>query len=307
MCKLIFALLGIFLFLQPSTAQTPILFMEGEVSTAINERDMAISPDGNEMYYTLQSNRNILSTIIHRTRTPNGWSRPEVAAFSGVFNDLEPAFSPDGQRLFFCSNRPLSGDQTKDYDIWVMHKTATGWSEPKNLGAPVNTAGNEFYPSLANNGNLYFTAEKEDGIGREDIFIARFEGEKYVAPIPLDTAINSKLWEFNAFVAPDESFILFTSYGRKDDAGGGDLYMSVRLNGHWQPARNLTAINSPVLDYCPFVHKGTLYITSGRHHVQSSRQKHTDYNALMKWYNGAANGSENIFTVDFAALVKIMN
>lgn len=279
--------------------------MEGEVSTDINERDMAISPDGTEMFYTLQSNRNILSTIIHRTKTVKGWSRPEVATFSGLFNDLEPAFSPDGKRLFFCSNRPLTGDQVKDYDIWVMEKTAIGWSEPKNLGAPVNTPANEFYPSVANNGSLYFTAEKENGIGREDIYVSRFEGGKYGTPVPLDTAINSKLWEFNAFVAPDESFILFTSYGREDDAGGGDLYISVKQHDRWQPARNLKLINSAVLDYCPFVHEGILYFTSGRHHIQSSRKTRADYNALMKWYNGAANGSENIYTVNFAELVKV--
>lgn len=265
---------------------------------------MAISPDGNDMYYTVQTSRNILSTILHRTKTASGWSSPEVASFSGVFNDLEPAFSPDGKKLFFCSNRPLSGNKTKDYDIWVMDRTGTGWSDPRNLGSPVNTAANEFYPSIASNGNLYFTAEKDGAIGNEDIFVSTLENGQYKTPVPLDTAINSKLWEFNAFVAPDESYIIFTSYGRKDDAGGGDLYISVKENYKWLPARNLTVINSAAIDYCPFVFKGTLYFTSGRHNISPTREQRMDYQSLMKWYRDPINGGENIYAVVVDPLLR---
>jgi Tol biopolymer transport system component len=288
--------------LQRSFAQTPVLFTDNGISTERNERDMAISPDGHDMYYTLQTSRNILSTILHRTKVGNGWSKPEVAAFSGTFNDLEPAFSPDGKKLFFSSNRPSTGTQTKDYDIWVMERTGSGWSDPKNIGSPINTPANEFYPSIAQNGNLYFTAEKENAVGNEDIFVSRRNGDGYTQPVPLDTAVNSKLGEFNSFVAPDESYIIFSSYGRKDDAGGGDLYMSVNKNNQWQPAKNLRSINSATIDYCPFVYKGTLYFTSGRHSVISSRQSRMDYNALMKWYDSPVNGSENIYSVSINEL-----
>jgi Tol biopolymer transport system component len=287
-----------------ATAQIPVLFMEGVVSTDLNERDMAISPDGNDMYYTVQTSRNIMSTILHRKKLPTGWSGPEVASFSGTFNDLEPAFSPDGKKLFFCSNRPINGDKTKDFDIWMIERTAGGWSEPKNLGSPINTSANEFYPSIARNGNLYFTAEKEGAVGNEDIFVSAFENGVYASPVPLDTAINSKLWEFNAFIAPDESYIIFTSYGRKDDSGGGDLYISTKQNKKWSPARNLTSINSTTIDYCPFVFDGTLYFTSGRHHVTSARQQRMDYASLSKWYRQANNGSENIYAVPVGELIR---
>ncbi|MGC3948214.1 MAG: hypothetical protein QM762_27525 [Chryseolinea sp.] len=285
-------------------AQVPAMFLEGIISTELNERDMALSPDGNDMYYTVQTSKNILSTVLHRRKTANGWSDPEVAPFSGIFNDLEPAFSPDGKRLFFCSNRPVTGDKTKDYDIWMMERTSAGWSDPKNLGSPVNTSANEFYPSIAQNGNLYFTAEKEGGIGNEDIFVSAFENGVYKNPAPLDTAVNSKLWEFNAFVAPDESYIIFTSYGRNDDSGGGDLYISVKQNKKWTAARNLKSINSNTIDYCPFVFNHTLYFTSGRHNITPVRKDQTNYESLMKWYKQATNGSENIYTVPIAPLLK---
>src|SRR6187549_256074 len=199
----------------PNAPASPALFMEGEVSTNVNERDMAISPDGTEMYYTLLANQNAFSTILFKRKLSNTkWSTPEVASFSGTFGDLEPAFSADGRKLFFSSNRPIEGSTQKDYDIWYVEKVKGKWSEPKNIGAPINTDKDEFYPSLGGSGNLYFTAAYEKGVGKEDIYIAEFKNDSYSDPIALDTAVNSTLYEFNAFVSPDEKMIFFTSYGR---------------------------------------------------------------------------------------------
>jgi len=293
--------------LQPPT--TPALFMEGSVSTNLNERDMALSPDGNEMYYTLEAAQNAFSTILYRHKLPgNKWSAPEVASFSGQFKDLEPAFSADGRKLFFSSNRPLTGTQAKDFDIWVVERTGnSAWSTPRNVGAPVNTPANEFYPSVGLSGNLYFTAEYEKGVGKEDIYVCTWRDGKYTESVALDTAVNSKLWEFNAFVSPDEKFILFTSYGRKDDHGGGDLYVSFRDDkGVWQPARNLATLNSPKLDYCPFVSldQKILFFTSGRHQLPSAYEKPATHAALVKAYNSVLNGSENIYWMDFQELLR---
>lgn len=288
--------------------EMPLLFLDGIVSTNLNERDMTISPDGEEMYYTVQGNQNAFSTIIHHKKLPNSkWSAPAVAAFSGKYGDLEPAFSPDGKKLFFSSNRPLNGDQVKDYDIWVVEKVNGLWSSPKNLGKPVNTEANEFYPSITASGNLYFTAEYDKGIGKEDIYVSRWINGSFTKSTALDTAVNSAVWEFNAFVSPDETFILFTSYGRKDDKGGGDLYISTKnVVGHWQPAKNLTFINSAKLDYCPFVSAGqkTLFFTSSRHNLPSSYDKPVTYDELSKAYNGTCNGSENIYWINFSEVMK---
>jgi hypothetical protein len=284
------------------------LFMEGSVSTNLNERDMAISPDGNEMYYTLEAAQNAFSTILYRHKlSDNKWSAPEVASFSGRFKDLEPAFSADGLKLFFSSNRPVDGKQAKDFDIWVIERAKDGvWSSPHNVGSPVNTEANEFYPSVARSGNLYFTSEYEKGVGKEDIYMCKWQDGKYGESVALDTAVNSKLWEFNAFVSPDEKFILFTSYGRKDDQGGGDLYISFRdAGGAWQPAKNVSMLNSPKLDFCPFVSfdQKILFFTSSRHDLPSNYEKPASHAALVKAYNGVLNGSENIYWMDFQAVV----
>jgi Tol biopolymer transport system component len=285
---------------------SPSVFMENVVSTNLNERDMAIAPDGSEMFYTIQANQHALSTIIRLKKlSNNNWSAPEVASFSGKYSDLEPAYSPDGKKLYFSSNRPTEGSNPKDFDIWYVEKAIDGWSEPKNLGTPINTKANEFYPSVTAGGNIYFTAEYDNNVGKEDIYVSRWVNGKFAVPVPLDTAVNSSAWEFNAFVAADDRYIIFTSYGRKDDQGGGDLYISVKsAEGKWMPAKRLSSINSNSLDYCPFVtaDQKAFFFTSGRHDL-SSHEKARTFSELNKSYNSVNNGSENIYWMSFAKLL----
>jgi Tol biopolymer transport system component len=292
----------------PDTPSTVALFMEGEVSTNISERDMAISPDGNEMYYTLLANQNAFSTILFKQKiSSTKWSAPEVVSFSGRFSDLEPAFSADGKKLFFSSNRPITGSSIKDYDLWYVEKVNGKWSEPRNIGSPINTEKDEFYPSTGSSGNLYFTAAYEKGVGKEDIYIAEFKNGSYADPIALDTAVNSKLYEFNAFISLDEKMIFFTSYGRKDDKGGGDLYVSIKnLEGKWQPAKNITMLNTKKLDYCPYISpdKKSFFFSSSQHTLKSSYDKPVTYHQLVETYNRASNGSENIYWVSLEKLLE---
>ena len=287
--------------------ETPMIFMENIVSTNLNERDMAIAPDGKEMFYTIQAAQNAASTIVTLKKLSNNkWSQPEVATFSGKYSDLEPAFSPDGKKLYFSSNRPIDGQAPKDYDIWYVEKTNGVWSMPKNLGSPVNTKANEFYPSVAISGTIYFTAEYEKGIGKEDIYLSRWVNDTFTSPEPLDTAVNSSAYEFNAFVTADERYIIFTSYGRKNDKGGGDLYISAKnSDGKWTPAKALSMINSSRLDYCPYVtaDQKAFFFTSGRHDL-SSYEKTKTFADLTKTYNSVKNGSENIYWMSFARLLE---
>lgn len=282
----------------------PEVFGKGVVSTGLYERDMAISPDGNELFYTLQSPMGLFQTIVYSKKNAQGqWSAPEVAPFAGNFSDLEPAFSADGKKIYFSSNRPIEGTELKDFDIWMVEKENGTWSTPKNLGSPVNTPENEFYPSITRSGNLYYTATYKNGIGKEDIFMAKWDNGHYLDPIPMDTAVNSKMYEFNAFVSPDEDFILFTSYGRKDDMGRGDLYMSKKdANGSWMPAKNLAAINSDKLDYCPFVSfdKKILFFSSEKFNISRAYPgKPARLVDLITSFNGNQNGSGDIYWVSF--------
>ncbi len=80
--------------------------------------------------------------VLKFSKFDNGsWSKPETAPFSGRSRDGGPAFSPDGNRIYFYSRRPLQEDAEgkHDNDIWYVEKKGTGWRQPVNLGNPVNT------------------------------------------------------------------------------------------------------------------------------------------------------------------------
>jgi Tol biopolymer transport system component len=292
----------------PPSALT--LFGEGFISTAINERDFAVSPDGMEIYYTVATPKSTFQTIVVSKKIKGEWTKPTVASFAGRYSDLEPAFSADGKTLYFASNRPLNGAEIKDFDIWKVMRQGEAWSEPINLGNVVNTTTDEFYPSVAKNGNLYFTASYKDGPGREDIYQAIFKNNTYQKPVPLDTAVNTKFYEFNAFVDPAEQYIIFTSYGRKDDTGGGDLYISRKNhNGQWMTAVNLKSINSKQLDYCPYVSADgkSLFITSDRHNLPIDfSQQPASYQDIVNSSTQVHNGTGNIYWIDFSSLLKLL-
>ncbi|MGB5007486.1 MAG: hypothetical protein WBO39_11160 [Ferruginibacter sp.] len=286
------------------------IFGKDFISTGISERDFALSPDGTELFYTIQSPQGIFQTIVYSKKDSKGnWSKPEVAPFAGRFSDLEPAFTADGKKLFFSSNRPLSGSEIKDFDIWVVEKEKDKWGEPRNLGSPVNTKEDEFYPSITKTGNLYFTAAYKNGIGKEDIFMVKWENGKYGETVVLDTAVNSKMYEFNAFVSPDEDFIIFSSYGRKDDMGRGDLYMSMKdASGNWQPAKNLSQLNSAKLDYCPFVSfdKKILFFTSERTNIKNAYpDKPVMIDDLIEYFTSPQNGGGDIYWISFDKILEL--
>jgi len=263
-----------------------------------NVRDIAISSDGDEIYFSVQSYADEASFIVSAKKENNVWSSPEIVSFSGKYFDIEPFLTSDGLKLYFASNRPLDGDadKTKDFDIWYVQRENKNseWSSPINLGEPINSPANEFYPSIANNNNFYFTCDERSTKGKDDIFVSYWKEGKYLEPVSLSDSINSDGYEFNAFVAPDESYIIFTAYQREDGFGSGDLYISYKVSDSvWAKAKNLgLEINSTKMDYCPYVDTktNTLYFTSKRSEINNSNKGYSSLqdflNEMKKYENG---------------------
>ncbi len=299
---LLFFVISISVFSQEN-AEVRSVFPE-IISQLPTVRDFTISPDQNEIYFTAQGYLGELSTIIKVTKENGVWSKPEVAPFSGQYTDLEAMFSPDGLKLFFVSNRPIDNtkSEAKDQDIWYIERATTSgsWSTPKNIGSPINTSGDEFYPSIASNGNLYFTSTAETSKGKDDIFMSTWENEKYSPPISLSEAVNSPGYEYNSYISPDESFLIFGGYQRKDGLGSGDLYISYKdKEGKWGAAKNLSKeINSKKMDYCPFYdHKTqTLYFTSKRSNIKQDVTQPKNLEQLLKLLNAYENGLSKIYS-----------
>jgi ketosteroid isomerase-like protein len=202
----------------------PELFAPGLVSGGLDERDVAITPDGREIYFGLMTGR--LATILVTRQVDGHWTEPVVADFAAdpAFMAFEPSLSADGNRVLFLSTRPTAGEEAKpgwaNQNIFAADRRADGsWGEPYDLGAPVNTKDAEFYPSLTRDGTLYFTRGKPRG--PFVIVRSRWADGRFQAPDTLPAAVNGTGTPYNAFIAPDESYLIACVDGRDDGAEPG--------------------------------------------------------------------------------------
>ncbi len=232
---------------QKTPGLEPRLFAPGIVSTGLPTRDVAMTPDGKEFYFGVTLGGH---SMIMVTKQVDGiWTEPAVAPFSGRSNDLEPSISPDGQRFFFLSARPPEGQEEKPgwayQDIWVMDRVGDGWSEPSNLGPPISSDAPEYYPSVTEDGTIYFTREGPDRVS--STYRSRLVDGAYAEPELLGPQVNCGENRFNVFVAPDESFAIVPAMGREDSLGGVDYYVVFRSEDDtWSEPINMgEVINQP--------------------------------------------------------------
>ncbi len=194
------------------------IFAPEIVSTGLDDNIITFTPDGKECFWHVLFTG--METIL-TSRLENGkWTKPEVASFSGMYSDGWPAFHPNGNVLFFHSQRPTgNNDFTDNLNIWYVEKTGNGWSEPKLLGAPVNGKGNAGCPSITNEGTLYISKRFPDGT--EQICRSKFVNGKYLDPEILPKHINISKYNFHTYIAPDESYLIYPTSAKPDIIGGG--------------------------------------------------------------------------------------
>jgi ankyrin repeat protein/glyoxylase-like metal-dependent hydrolase (beta-lactamase superfamily II)/Tol biopolymer transport system component len=234
----------------------PIVFAPGIVSTAGNfEFSIAFSPDGREIYFTRRKDPDGLNTMMVSRLEKDGWTAPEEAAFCKGFPSNEPHITPDGKKLYFGCKRQRPGEELAEYgNIWVTERTENGWGEPR-----FHSRG--MYVSSTQHGDLYMTdvtMAAEGGIIKYPL-----EGGIYGAPQKLAGAVNDPVWASHAYIAPDESYIVFDSDNRPGGQGGeGDLYVVFRNpDGSWSEAFNLgDTINNPGMNFCPMVSPDGKYL-----------------------------------------------
>ncbi|MBB6369065.1 PD40 domain-containing protein [Chryseobacterium shigense] len=300
------ALLFLIVSLLNAQDSNTITLFEKKLNQFLNVRDFSVSEDGNEVFFTIQSPNQEISQITSiKKNGKNNWSETQLLSFNDNYSYMEPFLADNGTRLYFASDRPLdkTKSEKKDFDIWYVERKNQNseWSEPVNMGKPVNSDLNEFFPTLSDNKNLYFTLESPTGMGKDDIYVCQWENNQYSGPQILDENINSDGYEFNAFISKKENFILFTKYNEKGGQGSGDLYISKKdSEGKWQKAENLgIPINTKSMEYCPFYDEKNqiLYFTSKRNNM--SPKKFKNISDFQEYINEGQNGLSKIYKTHF--------
>lgn len=266
---------------QPATAE---VFAQGVISDAREQWRITFTADGKTAYFASSSQFFPFTrqATIYVSHLQGGtWSTPQVAPFSGTYSDIDPFISPNGQRLYFSSIRPVDGVMRGDIDLWMVERTATGWSEPIHLGPEVNSpTADELYPSASADGTLYFASGPFfPQPGRHyDIYSAERDGNGFAPRQALGGGVNTTpvaggglqdAWEFNPEISVDGKTLLFTSL-RPGGYGLGDLYLSHLHQGEWSPARNLgPLVNTAADEYHPTLSRDrrTLWFVRRTHPV----------------------------------------
>ena len=173
--------------------------------------------------------------------TKSGWSEPQNLGrnINTEFWESTPSLSPDKRDLYFSSSRP-GGYGGRD--IWVSHRTETGWSQPENLGADINTSGDESTPFIhADNQTLYFNSSGLPGYSEKpDLFVTRKQADgKWSKPENLGYPINTIGDEGSMIVAADGKTAYYSS-DKIDSKGGLDIY-TFELRKDLRPLKTLWA------------------------------------------------------------------
>jgi len=174
-----------------------------------------------------------------------------------------PAFTADGETLIFTRN------EKRNEDFYTCEKDKEGNWKPAVAFSAINTEENEGAQTVTADGKLLiFTAcNRENNIGRCDLYYSTFENGIYLPPQLLPEGINTRYWESQPSLTPNGDALYFAS-DRPGGVGKRDLFVSYRINGKWIKPRNLgRTINTPENDVTPFIHADgqTLYFTSEGH------------------------------------------
>lgn len=211
----------------------------------------AFTPDGKTVFFTHgdPSFQGIMVSHLHK----GIWSTPVPASFSGKWRDIEPYMAPDGSYLLFISNRPAEpgGAPLDGYfsgkvqpkaggNLWRVDRVGDGWGEPVRLPDSVNTNSAIYSPAIAGDGSIYFN-QPDPVTRRNRIYRAQAVPGGFEPPVAVSITDNG-LTGYDAAVAPDESFIVFSSSRPPAKPGQSLVFISYRRNGSWSDPKPVQPI-----------------------------------------------------------------
>jgi len=201
---------------------TPQKFAPGIISTDAHEYACSFSPDGIELYFTRDNK------VTFTQQKAGIWTEPKVVSFSGNFS-FEPSVAPDNKRLYFQTAGIINGKM--EMMTKYIERVEGGWSEAMDPGAPFNP-GKTMHISATLEGTIY-TTDISGGMGSESLGIIKKVNGSYEKLEKLGTPFNKEPNQQHPWIAPDESYIVFT-VRKPGQNQGSALYCSFKSkNGKW--------------------------------------------------------------------------
>lgn len=216
----------------------PDLFAPDIVSTKNGGHGgITFSSDGTEAYWSAifyPSDSGHAVPAILTSREYNGhWTIPEFPEFTNglEYRDKEPFLSKDDKSLYFLSQRSQNQEEPiiREENVWIVERDSSGWAKPYPAPGAINYLSLHWQLSLSESGDLYVQGRGESG---GDIYVSRFINGEYQIPEALGSMINTSGLETCPYIAPDESYLLFSSNGH----GFDDLHIYISFkteNNQW--------------------------------------------------------------------------
>lgn len=278
------------------------------VNSDYHDAVATVSPSGNTMVftrsYTLESgsiagNENKVSTTqlyTSRKAADGTWEKPTVLPFSdNKYMFAHPIFASDGKTLYFASDMPggFGG-----MDIWVVKMTDNAWGTPMNLGGNVNSAGNEIFPSLRRDDELYYSSDIIESLGGYDLMSSANRNGIWERPVHLSYPLNSSFDDFCVAWNPDNK----TGYFSSDRYGSDRIFSFIEDDTKVTLNAVVTGRDSKLpLGGAKIVLKnltdGTeqMYITDGNGKLTAELLKGKDYQMISE-LEGYFNQTDNFNT-----------
>ncbi len=216
---------------------------KGNLNSIFHESTPAFTKDGNIVYFTKNNYNNgsyredekgtnkLKLYKATRSSDSKDFGTPKEMPFnSDEYSTAHPTLSPDEKKLFFSSDMPGSEGLS---DIWVVDILSDGsYSEPRNLGEGINTAGRETFPFMTASGDMYFASDGHIGLGGLDIFVTNVTDAETISEIiNIGEPANSSRDDF-AFVIDEDTKFGYLSSNRNGGLGDDDIYRFKQLKEH---------------------------------------------------------------------------
>jgi hypothetical protein len=296
----------------------PMIFAPGVISGAGNDGMPTFLPDERTVYFYRYGAAPALAVILESHRSGAGWSEPVVAPFSGPTPDRQPAFSPDGRRLVYVSLRELSvrPGAPPEYasNLWRVVRTASGWSVPERLPDTVNISQRMHNPSIAANGDLYFTCPTTRP-GQDPtwgLYRAAYRNGRYDNAQPLSFSDGDVLDADDPAIA--QSYLIFGSHGLRPPLGQEHLFITFRRGTSWEPAIRIRydgddwTSNNGNGDGEPQISPdgATLYFDSSRSAPIDLNRRRAQFLADAARLDAWDNGNTNVWTLPLRPLLDAL-